>query len=90
MTDPVSVVAGWVVVVGAALGVVAKAIRDMWKVAQRVHDVWELVTYELQPNDGASLKDEVQRANLRLDELERLVLEHMNRERFDPPTGTPV
>lgn len=59
MEDALLRIAAVVVAVGAAGGVMAKAIKDIWKMAQRVKAILDLVEYELQPNEGGSLRDQV-------------------------------
>lgn len=67
-------VTAWIGAVLTVLGGLWKTITTIWKMAQRVADLWELVNYELTSNDGKSLKDQSVVLGLRLDELERIRL----------------
>lgn len=66
--------AKWVAAVGTALVTLWKATVTIWKMAQRISAMWELVEQELKVNGGTSLRDKVDTIVLRLDSLERLQL----------------
>lgn len=79
MPDRVLTVTAWIAAATTALVTTWKTLKAVWKMAQRISDMWELVEKELKVNGGTSIRDKVDTIVLRLDSLERLQLDDYQR-----------
>lgn len=74
----IALIAGVIVSVGAALEVIRRVVRSMWRAIKITRDglahlaeVREVVVRELMPNGGGSLVDRVHRIDVRLARIEQ-------------------